>query len=49
MGVDDARLLDWCAAFAAMFVLDLAGPGQRHTDDWRARAEPLLELASSVS
>jgi streptomycin 6-kinase len=46
IGVDEARLLDWCAAFAGMFALDLAGPGQRHADDWRAHVEGFLELAS---
>ncbi len=48
-GVDATRLLDWGAAFAGMFVLDLAGPGQRHADDWRDRVEPLLALASHVA
>ena len=47
-GVDASRLLDWCSAFAGMFALDLAGPGQRHADDWRDRAEPFLRLATNV-
>ena len=49
IGVDVARLLDWCVAIAGMFALDLAGPGQRHADDWRERAEPFLKLASRVT
>jgi streptomycin 6-kinase len=48
MGVDGARLLDWCRAFAGMFALDLAGPGQRHADNWRDQAEPFLRLAAQV-
>jgi streptomycin 6-kinase len=48
IGVDVARLLDWCVAFAGMFALDLAGPGQRHADNWRDRAEPFLRLAAQV-
>ena len=48
IGVDEARLLDWCAAFAGMFALNLAGPGQGHADIWRERAEPFLRLASQV-
>ena len=47
-GVEAARVLDWCVAFGAMFVLDLAGPGQRHAPDWPERAAPLLALASRV-
>lgn len=47
-GIDGARLRDWCVAFAAMFALDVAGPGQRHADDWRDRVEPFLRLASEV-
>jgi streptomycin 6-kinase len=49
IGVDAARLLDWCVAIAGMSALDLAGPGQRHADDWRERVEPFLKLASRVS
>jgi streptomycin 6-kinase len=49
IGVDVARLLDWCVAFAGMFALDLAGQGQRHADNWRDRAEPFLRLAAQVS
>jgi len=41
---DVARLIDWCLAFASMFVLDLWGAG----DNWRDRAAPLLSLASQV-
>jgi streptomycin 6-kinase len=48
IGVGVARLLDWCVAFAGMFALDLAGPGQRHTDDWREQVEPFLELATQA-
>jgi streptomycin 6-kinase len=47
-GVDATRLLDWCIAFAGMFVIDLAGPGKRHVDDWHEPVEPLLRLASQV-
>jgi streptomycin 6-kinase len=47
-GVDGTRILDWSVAFAAMFALDLAGPGQRHDDNWRDQAEPLLQLALQV-
>jgi streptomycin 6-kinase len=49
IGVDVARLMDWCVAFAGMFALDLAGPGQRHADNWRDRADPFLRLAAQVS
>jgi streptomycin 6-kinase len=49
IGVDEARLLDWCVAFAGMFALDLAGPGQRHVDNWSQHVEPFLALASRVS
>lgn len=48
IGAEATRLLDWCVAFAAMFTLDLAGPGQRHAQDWRGQAEPLLQLAFEV-
>lgn len=47
-GIDATRVLDWCVAFAPMFVLDLAGPGQRHDDRWRDRAGPFLQLASQI-
>jgi streptomycin 6-kinase len=46
IGVEEARLLDWCVAFAGMFAIDLAGPGQRHVDNWRDQVGPLLRLAS---
>jgi streptomycin 6-kinase len=29
IGVEAARLLDWCTAFAGMAAMDLVGPGQR--------------------
>jgi streptomycin 6-kinase len=48
IGVDEARLLDWCVAFAGIFAIDLAGPGQRHDDNWRDQVDPLLRLASQA-
>jgi streptomycin 6-kinase len=48
IGVAEARLLDWCVAFAGMFAIDLAGPGQRHDDSWRDQVPPLLRLASQA-
>jgi streptomycin 6-kinase len=48
IAVDVARLLDWCVAFAGMYAIDLAGPGQRHDDNWRDQIEPFLKLASQA-
>jgi streptomycin 6-kinase len=49
IGVDATRLMDWCVALAGMLALDLAGPGQRHIDDWGEQVEPFLRLASQSS
>lgn len=44
MGIDVARLLDWCSAFGAMFALDMVDEG----NDWQTRAAPYLLLASQA-
>jgi hypothetical protein len=42
IGADSSRLLDWCAAFAAMVALDIA----EATDGISDQVESLIALAS---
>jgi streptomycin 6-kinase len=51
IGVEAARLLDWCIACAGMAAMDLVGPGQRQEppDDFRnARVRAALSLAAQA-
>jgi len=51
IGVDSARLLDWCTAFAAMTAADLGGTGQRAEppgDDRGARVRVALSLSAQA-